>query len=309
MDLILSTTTAWTAGDDNIRYGLTHLLETALPGQDLHCSLFDRNPRLEKRSTTRNSGRDNDQANVLCHTDAWDGFRAVIIAGTPAWGNRNDHLYRQAAYFDVPIYLLGIGSSCLENIQKQLSHDTLAALERATLITARDQLTADFLASRNLPFHHLPCPALFASKTFPTVPPPDRPLGVITSDIPERLEEALQAHRQNPASLLFSHTSYERSKLAQRGHPTIYDHDPRRLLKQLLRFKHIISGRLHAALPLLGAEDGRTAEILPNSDARIAGGFATAKAWYDSGKTTADLQTAYLQILQPALAPLLTSST
>lgn len=349
MNLLLSTTQTWNPGDDFIRYGVLAILEAAY-GPDLCISVYDRNPRLSKAS----SGRDNTQSNTLCNDDTLEGYDALVIAGTPAWGNLNDRLYKYFTQRQLPILMLGLGSQSHQRIQRATSPWVEFALQTATLITVRDQITSEHLTAHRIPHHHLPCPATLAtfykystphslsrdcgdpSEAVPVPVPhlcpsvesvssqadpataamvknsPSNSLSakadpatagphtaIVTSDVPEIQATALAAHLAHPGSTLICHSSHERSRLVQAGHRPLYDHDPLRLLTLLLRHQHLISGRLHAALPFLGAGAGRTTELLPNVCPRILGGHQTVVDYLRT-HTPQDLLQTYTTLLRQA---------
>jgi polysaccharide pyruvyl transferase WcaK-like protein len=91
--VLLSTSTAWNAGDDWIRDGLLNVLSFQEEVSVLH---WNRGWGIE--DSFANSLNVN-----LPHTDY------VIMAGTPEWIDRNEALYRHCLHHDKPIALLGVG--------------------------------------------------------------------------------------------------------------------------------------------------------------------------------------------------------
>lgn len=317
MNLLLSSTQVWNPGDDFIRFGVLAILERAWAPTPIHTAIFDRSPRVQKHS----SGRDNDQANIHCQADTFAGYDAIVIAGTPAWGKNNDELYAVAQEQSIPLYMLGLGGVSPEHFEKTISPATLHALETARLITVRDQLTADYLTARGIPHYHLPCPATLASLALGnSIPDPDRDTAIITSDVPQTQRHALTLYNDlagtasapqpppipqsgtNSPIHLICHSSHERNTLTQLGYRPLYEHDPYRLLRLILRYKKVHSARLHGALPIMGANNGqhryRWAWLTHTHCNRIHSGYTTAQNWFTEGKTAADLLTTYITLLE-----------
>jgi len=172
--IAISSTRQWNPGDEFILMGVRRVLSEAIGL--FHPILFNRNPMLRGLGTRREW-----LDRVLKRTigkglfPTWienslserhpPGLADIaVFAGSPEWtGARAQALYEIVARDHIPVVFLGLGSQSPRHPEDftALEKD---ALQRASLITARDALTRDALIAAGLTCKPLcPCPALFSA--------------------------------------------------------------------------------------------------------------------------------------------------
>jgi hypothetical protein len=182
--ILFSTTRSWNPGDDFILFGVRNLLEPIIG--PFNALVYNRNPELfwPDMFLLRLCELDPPheipddffrRLKVYCQDNAFDnswhgrnGLEDVslaVFAGTPEWfGFMAEPLVESLGESDTPCIYLGIGS--FESTQgltfERFPEADKRLLRKAALITVRDPECGRFLAP--LATHHLPCPALFASK-------------------------------------------------------------------------------------------------------------------------------------------------
>lgn len=180
--ILFSTSRMWNPGDDFILFGIRNLLAKSLG--PINPIVYNRNPELHQlrilfdRPTTIRVKSKFVPINiykvakpVLSHKDnSWhedlgtDAINLAIFAGTPEWlGEMVSPLREVLLQTNTPVVYLGLG--IYEATKKasflQLSLRDRELLEKARLITVRDEACAELLGPVNP--HYLPCPALFSA--------------------------------------------------------------------------------------------------------------------------------------------------
>lgn len=173
MNIVFSTTRQWNPGDEFILLGCINLLKKQLG--EFNSIIFNRNPQIRRHRkfdiiTALDDlvGKDlaeKFQDNSVKNRLPMDYADMVVFAGSPEWrGLKMRKLYAFVRELKLPSLFLGIGTGgAFKFTDEHFSKDEQEVLRKAKLIAVRDGNTAAGLAP--LTSHHLPCPALFSSKT------------------------------------------------------------------------------------------------------------------------------------------------
>jgi polysaccharide pyruvyl transferase WcaK-like protein len=178
-NILLSTTRQWNPGDEFIALGVTNVLKSIIG--DFNPIIFNRNPEIRQPAMYLNPLRKSSYSDSRYPSkrkieaflrvgfldnsfkDEMDsGFiDMAIFAGTPEWqGARLKGMYNAILKYDIPTVFLGIGSGSAFKVSS-IKDLYKTVLEKALLITVRDELSMENLAPLN-PLS-LPCPALLSS--------------------------------------------------------------------------------------------------------------------------------------------------
>ena len=164
-NILFSTTRQWNPGDEFILLGVINILKEIL--KDFNPIIYNRNPSIRPKYSYLNflyNSRFFSNRFFLLKSQLESFFRigfydnsfkdytsldfmdTVIFAGTPEWfGARLLPLYKKLLNYEKPILFLGIGTA-LENKKIKPIYDKV--LNKAKLITTRDELTYKFLRKR-----------------------------------------------------------------------------------------------------------------------------------------------------------------
>lgn len=239
--LLLSTTSGWNCGDDFIRWGLLRALNLR---PDVRVLWWNRGYGIEASYA-------NDLDVNLPLADA------IIMAGTPEWGARNERLYRHALETDTPIYLLGVGKHGGIDDHADLFGSVVdAGLIR--LAIARDTMAHETLACYGVDADVLCDPAFYMDPLpggdvaivgwrlvgRPANPRQSEVLDGLLYDSWSRLDgpKVVVVHDNRevaPAEELFGAES------------VYYATDPRDLLDVYARCRYYVGARIHGAVPSL----------------------------------------------------------
>lgn len=239
--LLLSTTSGWNCGDDFIRWGLLRTLNLR--------------PDVRVLWWNRGYGVTDTYANDLdVNLPLAD---AIIMAGTPEWGARNERLYRHALETDTPIYLLGVGKHGGIDDHADLFRDVVeAGLVR--LAIARDTMAHETLARYGVDADVLCDPAFYmdplpggdvAIVGWRMVGPRGGPRPSDVLDV--RLWKAW--NQLDAPKMVVVHDNREvapAEELFGAGN-VYYGSDPRDLLDAYARCRYYVGARIHGAVPSL----------------------------------------------------------
>ncbi len=183
LNVVFSTTRQWNPGDEFIQQGVVNLIHEALDERIwMNKILFNRNPDVRPKLLSYNPlsgvmlpsenyyllsafGRYGFFDNSVSDRQDLSYVDLVVFSGTPEWsGKRLIKLYSEIIKHDIPTIFLGLGAY---STKKSLSKKEKKVLENALLITVRDTKSKQILLSKlkRKDIHHLPCPALFSSKS------------------------------------------------------------------------------------------------------------------------------------------------
>lgn len=185
-------------------------------------------------------------------------FDTVVFCGSPGWfGGRLRGLYAKLAEFDGQVLFLGIGSS---NRQVKLSNSEAQCLERADVVTCRDERLTNELRDRyRIQASWVTCPALLAA---PNEVEPDQssPIGLVyTASHTNRGHRVSREHesRQNAifARLVEEHPDVEvvcnyygevdaAARLFGRSRVR-YTYDAAEYATLIARYRFVVSSRVH----------------------------------------------------------------
>ncbi|MFY9078159.1 polysaccharide pyruvyl transferase family protein [Aliarcobacter butzleri] len=188
MNIVFSTTRQWNPGDEFILLGTINLLQEYFEQQKdkgiknnfyFNPIIYNRNPQI-RRARKRDFikmidnflGKDfieKFRDNSVKDRKPMDYTDLVVFAGSPEWiGRRLKKLYTEILNNKIPTIFLGLGTDSkipLEYNNKDFGSIEKKVFEQYTkIIITRDENTLG--AFKHFEFaKHLPCPALFCSKT------------------------------------------------------------------------------------------------------------------------------------------------
>jgi len=271
VNVLVSTTTCWNPGDDFIREGVLYLLEHA--GWQIRQLMFYNRNHLISRS---DSGGANARANTWVPGDPWH-FDALVVAGTPDWLRSNEPVYQQAQIHGTPVYLIGIGAESEAHLNDHQTPLVLDTIKAAKAVICRDELAMGFCNALSNNARVLPCPALFAARSMLIAQrAPMHDQVVIASDVERLFNQAIALAEKSNCPVVL-HNAYERRMWAIHHSNTVAMHstDYRCLLQTIMKFKRIVSGRLHGAIAAAGGDDFRDISLLESVSGRVSRGWDT----------------------------------
>jgi hypothetical protein len=277
MNILVSSTRQWNAGDEFIRFGVLNLFDEIIKDRRINWILYDRNPDLNTDGFRNRVHRDEILGNSF-HGHDPHAFDMAVIAGTPEWfGPPMEPFYEAVKAASLPLLILGAGYIDAPIV---FSDDELYCLKRLSkVIITRDEYASRALKEAGIDHHLLPCPALFASRQEQISADMGR-IGfiiqssktvnqLIPSDLTARCIEAVRLLRSEGYQIdVLCHYIDEFAEFARTLSPVRYSYDARDYIDIVEDYDIIISTRLHGAI--LANSLGRPA-ILLNDDSRCSG--------------------------------------
>lgn len=160
MNIVFSTTRQWNPGDEIIRSGIRRVLDEIL-GTNYNAIIFNRNPDI-RMGFSGSEGENCSKGffeNSLKPTHEADFVDLVVFAGTPEWCDvRNYDLYRHVLKWNIPVLILGAGGGAT-----LYSEEYRRVIEKAKLLTVREEDTLVAAKRAGFPALSLPCPSLLAA--------------------------------------------------------------------------------------------------------------------------------------------------
>jgi polysaccharide pyruvyl transferase WcaK-like protein len=171
MNIVFSTTRQWNPGDEFILLGCINLLKSI--GLEFNPIIYNRNPQIRRKGNVQflkaiaqlltKEAIAPFLDNSLKDTAQGEHIDLVVFAGSPEWrGGRLAKLYKKIIKNNIPVVMLGIGTN--RGFSFDLDHfskDEMQVLDKALLITCRDELT--FKGLKEVGAHYLPCPAILSA--------------------------------------------------------------------------------------------------------------------------------------------------
>jgi hypothetical protein len=160
MNIVFSTTRQWNPGDEIIRSGIRRVLDDVV-GLNYNAIIFNRNPdvRLGFAGAEGHNCSKGFFDNSLKPIHDADFVDLVIFAGTPEWCDvRNYDLYRHVLRWNIPVLILGAGGGA-----NLYSEEYRRVIERAKLLTVREDDTLVAATRAGFPALAFPCPSLLAA--------------------------------------------------------------------------------------------------------------------------------------------------